>query len=289
MNELDAEITLGMTKPKHHCENSEYGPETYKPQSAIQTYLKEISYHSLLTKTEEIQLGRLIQEGDYEAWKQLVESNLRLVVQIARRYGEKNCLTLLDIIEEGNLGLLHAAKKFDPERGYRFSTYATIWIREYIERAIMDKSRMIRLPIYIIKKLRATLNSNSDTEETKNEAQNHLNERVLPLNYSTDPNDKKNLEEVIADHETISIEDQCQSKEFEVMVHRWMNDLASPQREIVELYFGINPLGPLNNKEIGEIFGFSAQQASKIRKSALDELSQMAFQRDKFNLKEKYL
>ncbi len=289
MDEIDVNTNLGLIKTKHHCANPEFESETSVPQSSIQTYLKEISYHSLLTKTEEVQLGHLIQQGDYEAWKQLVESNLRLVVRIARRYGEKNCLTLLDLIEEGNLGLMHAAKKFDSELGYRFSTYATIWIREYIERAIMNKSRMIRLPVNVIKKLRATLTSISDTEKTKNEAQNYLNERILSLNYSIDRNNNKNLGEVIADHEMLSIENQCECKEFEHIVHKWVSNLASPQREIVELFYGINPLGPLNNKEIGKIFGFSARRAGEIRQLALDELNQMALNFDKFSLKDKSL
>lgn len=280
VNEMNIDTTPEVAKTRRNNVNPENKLEAFVPQSSIQTYLKEISCHVLLTKTQEIQLGRLIQQGAHEAWKQLVESNLRLVVQIARRYGQKNSLTLSDLIEEGNLGLMHAAEKFDPDLGYRFSTYATIWIREYIERAIMNQSRMIRLPIPVIKKLRATLNSSSDSEQTKNEAQNHLNERILSLNNAKDADDKTNLGDVIADQGAISIEDQYECKEFENIVHKWVNDLPSPQREIVELFYGINPLGPLNNMQIGTIFGFSAQRASNIRLTAMDELRQMASQLD---------
>ncbi len=117
---------------------------------ATRLYLSEIGVSKLLTAEEEVYFSRLAQKGDVPARQRMIESNLRLVVKIARRYMNRG-LALLDLIEEGNLGLIRAVEKFDPERGFRFSTYATWWIRQTIERAIMNQTRTIRLPIHVVK------------------------------------------------------------------------------------------------------------------------------------------
>ena len=123
---------------------------------ATRIYLNEIGTSPLLTADEEKSVARRIRQGDEDARHKMIESNLRLVVKIARRYYNRG-LPLLDLIEEGNLGLIHAVKKFDPERGFRFSTYATWWIRQTIERAIMNQSRTVRLPIHVIKDINTCL------------------------------------------------------------------------------------------------------------------------------------
>ncbi len=123
-----------------------------KELDAIQLYLKEIEFSPLLTPEEEVKYGRLAREGDALGRKKMIVCNLRLVVKISRRYMNRG-LPLPDLIEEGNLGLIHAVEKFDPERGFRFSTYATWWIRQNIERALMNQSRTIRLPIHINKEI----------------------------------------------------------------------------------------------------------------------------------------
>ena len=119
---------------------------------ATQIYLSEIGFSPLLTAEEEVYYSRLALKGDEASRKRMIESNLRLVVKIARRYNNRG-LPLLDLIEEGNLGLIRAVEKFDPERGFRFSTYATWWIRQTIERAIMNQTRTLRLPIHVVKEL----------------------------------------------------------------------------------------------------------------------------------------
>ncbi|HGJ6095086.1 TPA: RNA polymerase sigma factor RpoS [Salmonella enterica subsp. enterica serovar Aberdeen] len=129
---------------------------TQRVLDAPQLYLGEIGYSPLLTAEEEVYFARRALRGDVASRRRMIESNLRLVVKIARRYGNRG-LALLDLIEEGNLGLIRAVEKFDPERGFRFSTYATWWIRQTIERAIMNQTRTIRLPIHIVKELNVYL------------------------------------------------------------------------------------------------------------------------------------
>ena len=126
--------------------------DSQKAMDATQIYLGEIGFSPLLSAEEEVYFSRLALKGDQAARKRMIESNLRLVVKIARRYINRG-LALLDLIEEGNLGLIRAVEKFDPERGFRFSTYATWWIRQTIERAIMNQTRTIRLPIHVVKEL----------------------------------------------------------------------------------------------------------------------------------------
>lgn len=123
---------------------------------ATQLYLGEIGYSPLLTAEEEVFYARRALRGDAASRQRMIESNLRLVVKISRRYSNRG-LALLDLIEEGNLGLIRAVEKFDPEKGFRFSTYATWWIRQTIERAIMNQTRTIRLPIHIVKELNVYL------------------------------------------------------------------------------------------------------------------------------------
>ena len=139
-------------------DNEEIASETevQKNLDATQLYLNEIGFSPLLTPEEEVHFARLARKGDEKGRKRMIESNLRLVVKIARRYVNRG-LTLLDLIEEGNLGLIRAVEKFDPERGFRFSTYATWWIRQTIERAIMNQTRTIRLPIHVVKELNVYL------------------------------------------------------------------------------------------------------------------------------------
>ncbi|MGV6806502.1 MAG: sigma-70 family RNA polymerase sigma factor, partial [bacterium] len=130
--------------------------KTEEVLDAASLYLKEIGYSALLTAEEEVFYARKARKGDEASRKKMIESNLRLVVKIARRYVNRG-LALLDLIEEGNLGLIRAVEKFDPELGYRFSTYATWWIRQTIERALMNQTRTIRVPIHVIKELNAHL------------------------------------------------------------------------------------------------------------------------------------
>ncbi len=184
---------------------------------ATQLYLNEIGFSPLLTPEEEVHFARLAQKGDPAGRRRMIESNLRLVVKIARRYVNRG-LSLLDLIEEGNLGLIRAVEKFDPERGFRFSTYATWWIRQTIERAIMNQTRTIRLPIHVVKELNVYLRAarelthKLDHEPSPEEIANllekpveevkrmlGLNERVTSVDVSLGPDSDKTLLDTLTD------------------------------------------------------------------------------------------
>jgi RNA polymerase nonessential primary-like sigma factor len=149
----DVDVDMAETEPVDELLLS---PTVTKVMDATQLYLGEIGFSPLLTAEEEVYFARRALRGDEAARNRMIESNLRLVVKIARRYNNRG-LALLDLVEEGNLGLIRAVEKFDPERGFRFSTYATWWIRQTVERAIMNQTRTIRLPIHVVKELNVYL------------------------------------------------------------------------------------------------------------------------------------
>ncbi|MHB1062786.1 MAG: RNA polymerase sigma factor RpoS, partial [Thiobacillus sp.] len=230
-----------------------------EPQVDVtQLYLNEIGQAPLLTAAEEVALARRVVEGDFEARQTMIERNLRLVVNIAKHYANRG-LTLLDLVEEGNLGLIHALEKFDPERGFRFSTYATWWIRQNIERAIMNQSRTIRLPVHIIKELNIYLrarrhlethgvaDASSDdiaalTGHTVEDVRRimQLNERVASLDAPLDVDPTLSLGEAIADDNAHLPDEMLQLEEIEHHVHEWLAQLNDKQRWVIERRFGLN-------------------------------------------------
>src|SRR5471030_665485 len=159
---------------------------------ATQLYLGEIGYSPLLTAEEEVYFARRALRGDVPSRRRMIESNLRLVVKIARRYSNRG-LALLDLIEEGNLGLIRAVEKFDPERGFRFSTYATWWIRQTLERSIMNQTRTIRLPIHVLRELNLYLSTARELMKTQ-EHEPTYHEIAEALDRSID--DVKNMMEL---------------------------------------------------------------------------------------------
>ncbi len=258
-----------------------------------QLYLNDIGQSALLTPEEEVALARRTREGDFEARQKMIEHNLRLVVNIAKHYANRG-LTLLDLVEEGNLGLIHALEKFDPERGFRFSTYATWWIRQNIERAIMNQSRTIRLPVHVIKELNVFLRAQRhlethgivdpgyedvasltgfDVEEVRRVLA--LNERVASLDAPLDIDPNLSLGEAIADDHADMPEDILHNAEIEQHVHEWLEQLNDKQRWVIERRFGINNNDIATLEDLAADLKVTRERVRQIQMEALRVLRQM--------------
>ena len=260
---------------------------------ATQLYLNEIGFVPLLTADEEKHYARLTQKGDEAARKRMIESNLRLVVKIARRYLHRG-MSLLDLIEEGNLGLMRAVEKFDPERGFRFSTYATWWIRQTIERAIMNQARTIRLPIHVVKDLNGCLRAareltqQLDHEPTAREIASRvdkspgevarllgLNERVSSVDAPLGADSDASVVETIADEMVGDPSDQLQEDLVHDSVAAWLNQLTEKQREVVSRRFGLLGHDSSTLEEVGREIGLTRERVRQIQVEALKRLRRL--------------
>ncbi|WP_300271221.1 RNA polymerase sigma factor RpoS [Halomonas sp.] len=266
--------------------------DRYSHQSldATQIYLNEIGFSPLLTPEEEVFYGRLAQKGDPLGRSRMIESNLRLVVKIARRYLNRG-LSLLDLIEEGNLGLIRAVEKFDPERGFRFSTYATWWIRQTIERALMNQTRTIRLPIHVVKELNIYLRAareltqKLDHEATAEEIAEHLdkpvatvkkmmglNERISSVDYPVGGDSDKPLIETLADDNELGPESSLLDGDVKQHVDEWLSELTEKQREVVVRRFGLRGHEAATLEQVGEEIGLTRERVRQIQVEALKKL-----------------
>ncbi len=253
-------------------------------------YLNEIGASPLLTAEEEVKFSRLAQRGDEAARKRMIESNLRLVVKIARRYLNRG-LALLDLIEEGNLGLIRAVEKFDPERGFRFSTYATWWIRQTIERAIMNQTRTVRLPIHVVKEINTYLRAarglaqKLDHEPSAEEIAELLHkpirdvEKMLGLNERTASTDAtiltdsgKTLLDTIPDEHAQDPTDVLQEDEIHNNIEDCLAQLSDKQREVVERRFGLHGYSVSTLEEVGREIGVTRERVRQIQMDALKKL-----------------
>ncbi|SFU43760.1 RNA polymerase sigma factor RpoS [Halomonas korlensis] len=257
---------------------------------ATQIYLNEIGFSPLLTPEEEVFYGRLSQQGDPMGRSRMIESNLRLVVKIARRYLNRG-LTLLDLIEEGNLGLIRAVEKFDPERGFRFSTYATWWIRQTIERALMNQTRTIRLPIHVVKELNIYLRAareltqKLDHEATAEEIADYLdkpvdavkkmmglNERVSSVDYPMGGESDKPLIDTLADDNDQGPESCLVDGDVKQHVDDWLAELTEKQMEVVVRRFGLRGHEAATLEQVGEEIGLTRERVRQIQVEALKKL-----------------
>jgi RNA polymerase nonessential primary-like sigma factor len=258
---------------------------------AKRLYLNEVGASVLLTADEEVAIARRIRRGDDAARQRMIESNLRLVVKLARRYRDRG-LPLLDLIEEGNLGLIHAVRKFDPERGFRFSTYATWWIRQTIERAIMNQSRTVRLPIHVIKDINCCLRAARALHQaigrppTIPDIANHLArepgdvERLLALHErvsigSPDGDDEPGLLDMLADDPAAEPPQCVQHEHVTAIVDAWLSKLDGKQRAVVEQRFGLHGCRRLTLEEIGREIGVTRERVRQIQLEALNNLKGM--------------
>ena len=257
---------------------------------ATRLYLSEIGFSPLLSADEEVHFARLAQSGDGAARKRMIESNLRLVVKIARRYMNRG-LALLDLIEEGNLGLIRAVEKFDPERGFRFSTYATWWIRQTIERALMNQTRTIRLPIHVVKEINVYLRaarklaqqldrepSPEDVAEMLDKPIDEvkrmigLNERVTSVDVPRAPDNDKSLLDSIPDENNADPSILLQDRDVQAHIELWLSKLNEKQRAVVERRFGLYGREIATLEEVGNELGVTRERVRQIQIEALRRL-----------------
>lgn len=257
---------------------------------ATQIYLNEIGYSPLLTAEEEVYYSRRAQNGCEASRRRMIESNLRLVVKIARRYMNRG-LAFLDLIEEGNLGLIRAVEKFDPERGFRFSTYATWWIRQTIERAIMNQTRTIRLPIHVVKELNIYLRAAREltqkldhvptSEEIAQLVQKPvadvermlgLNERVTSMDMPIGSSSERSVVDTVPDVQDSDPASLLQDTDLNSSLDSWLDDLSEKQREVLARRFGLRGHEVCTLEQVGREIGLTRERVRQIQVEALKRL-----------------
>lgn len=264
-------------------------------EDITQVYLHEIGAMPLLTAVEEKDLTRAMRAGDFEARQQMIKANLRLVVSIARHHQNRG-VALDDLIEEGNLGLIHALEKFDPERGFRFSTYATWWIRQGIERAIMNQSRTVRLPIHLIKELNLVLRALRKLDSGRGvEAISHeellkdvakllgrpveeihhlllLNERPASLDAPLNTDSSLSLADAIADEAAEDPAVSLGQREMEALVGDWVGELDERHRVVIERRYGLGGRNMATLETLANELGLTRERVRQIQMEALVRL-----------------
>jgi RNA polymerase primary sigma factor len=257
---------------------------------SLRLYLRSIGQVDLLTAAQEVELAKRIERGDMIAKRQMVEANLRLVVSIAKGYLGRG-LSFLDLIQEGSLGLIRAVEKFDYRRGYKFSTYATWWIRQAVTRAIADKARTIRIPVHMVEKLnRVThverqlvqlLGREPEPYEIAAELRWPLDEvrdilRVSQLPVSLEKpvgdEDESELGDFVADEEVAQPFEEASEHLQREGVRRALDALPERERQVIELRYGLSGLEPLTLEEVGRTFGVTRERIRQIETNTLKKL-----------------
>jgi RNA polymerase nonessential primary-like sigma factor len=260
-----------------------------KSKDPTDIYLREVGIAPLLTKEEEIYYSRLSKKGDIGARKKMIESNLRLVIKIARKY-LKSGMAILDLIEEGNLGLMRAVEKFDPEKGFRFSTYSAWWIQQTIERAIMSQNRTIRLPVHVMKKLNSCLRTKHELgKKMSHEASSEeiglklskstkeientlcLNEKIISIDAPISDNINKSLLDTVG-NDLLDPAKIAYKHALKEAIYHWLAKLTLTQKSVVELRFGLKNGEPSTLEETGQEIGLTRERVRQLQSEALKSL-----------------
>jgi RNA polymerase primary sigma factor len=257
---------------------------------SLRLYLRSIGSVDLLTAEQEVELAKRIERGDMDAKRHMVEANLRLVVSIAKSYLGRG-LTLLDLIQEGSLGLIRAVEKFDYRRGYKFSTYATWWIRQAVTRALADKSRTIRIPVHMVEKLNRVvhverslvqkLGREPEPQEigdelgwTAREVREVLRVSQMPVSLEKPVGDEDDSElgDFVADDNVVGPFETASDNLQREDVRRALGVLPNRDREVLELRYGLNGRKPMTLEEVGEAFGVTRERIRQIENNTLKRL-----------------
>jgi RNA polymerase nonessential primary-like sigma factor len=257
-----------------------------------QHYLNQIGTRPLLSASEELHFSTMAKQGDFEARQKMIEHNLRLVVSIAKHYINRG-VVLLDMIEEGNLGLMRAIDKFEPERGFRFSTYATWWIRQNIERAIMNQARTVRLPVHMVRELNQVLRAkyhleaqHHDGKEATVEDIAHLidrhvedvqdilalSEHATSLDAPLDGDPQSSLMDLLPGDTDDAPDARAEQLEITVLVREWLNKLPDKQRIVITRRFGLDNDHPATLETLAEEMGVTRERIRQIQQEALYKL-----------------
>ena len=269
------------------------GEITPNKVDSIQTYLKEISKEPLLSAEEEVELAKRIEKEDMEAKTRMIRANLRLVVSIAKKYiGRSPKLSFLDLIQEGNLGLFRAAEKFDWRRGYKFSTYATWWIRQSINRALADQSRTVRIPVHMVEKIskytkvRKDLFQSLGREPSAEEVAAEMGLEVDKVRhiikiYQTatsleapvgDDEDNSTLADFIEDEETTPPSVDAGRKLLKERLGEVMADLDDREKKILSMRYGLDDGVTHTLEEVGQVFDVTRERIRQIQAKALEKI-----------------
>lgn len=273
------------------------GKKLARVMDATQLYLNEIGFSPLLSSEEEVHYATLALQGDAAARKKMIESNLRLVVKISRRYLNRG-LPLLDLIEEGNLGLMKSVEKFDPTRGFRFSTYATWWIRQTIERGLMNQTRTIRLPIHVLKELNVYLRAARQlTQKLDHEPSPEdiadmldvpiedveklfcLNDKVTSFDMPLGHDENKSLLDTIPDENSINPAVLLTDESLRDQMEEFLDELTENQREVIARRFGLRGYDKSTLEEVGEEIKLTRERVRQIQVEALKNLRKL-FERE---------